>query len=430
LWIFKLQFQMLYDDCRDKVQILINGHDSIKNSSSFKQWLSYVLVVGNYMNNGSRKGNAKGFRLNTLLQLGQSKASDGKQTLLAFMLLQCRQLHPNALTFLKEFENTIPSAIRLDLNQLESDTKGLGIKLKEIEEMGKKLKSEGMKNSNDLFVNVMSQFCQSKFPEYQKLENDLKAILQSCKDLGIYLGEKDVDPLEAMKKLNSFRTECQGIISNQEKKEAAERAKKIKEEKEREKKERNKQEREKKTKLKEENDNVKRQPLAHREVPKKPPPKPMEKMNSGRTVLTNNLQEMTINRQKKPEHEKKLDINASLNQAGKTIGVIFKDLRNLVTKDQIQDRRNKRNSVIDPPQPLQNRVRNDKSAINPPEPLQNRVRNNNYADEPKPKPAATKKPENETTFQLPIKAWAQNAVQKNPNQNQQQEKKTKGKIVE
>ncbi|ETO24754.1 diaphanous like protein [Reticulomyxa filosa] len=334
LWIFKLQFQELFDDYRSKVKILVNAYDAIKTSAPFKQWMSYVLVVGNYMNCGGRKGNAKGFRLSSLFQLNQSKSTDGKQTLLAFMLQQCRTLHPDALTFLKEFEQTLPLAARRgsfykqieDLNQLESDIKGLGSKLDEIKKI---IKTNEKKNAEDLFVSVMDQFQRSKFPEFQKLEIDFKTIVKSCKELGTYLGEKDMEPLECIKKLDSFRTECQDLIAKFEKKEATERQKKNKEE----------YERERKAKLKEEREKKKTQAKA---LPKKALPD-----SSIPALATQNISKPT---------EKKKDVNTNLNKMKMStmgsLAMISSQLQDaykieqgtevnyhLVTMNQIQNRR-------------------------------------------------------------------------------------------
>ena len=61
LWQFKLQFKELLTVQMDRIEILRQSHDNVKNSKSFKIILRYVLAFGNYMNGGTRKGQLLGF---------------------------------------------------------------------------------------------------------------------------------------------------------------------------------------------------------------------------------------------------------------------------------------------------------------------------------------------------------------------------------
>lgn len=78
--------------------------DELKNSRLFLKLLEAVLRAGNRMNDGTNRGDAKAFRLDTLLKLVDIKGTDGKTTLLHFVLQEIirsegESLDPNKTSF-------------------------------------------------------------------------------------------------------------------------------------------------------------------------------------------------------------------------------------------------------------------------------------------------------------------------------------------
>jgi hypothetical protein len=74
----------------------ISACKELQSSPTFKQLLSATLAVGNFLNHGSRLGNAPGFRLKGLNKLHDSRSTDGKSTMLqvrpAMLLSYCHML--------------------------------------------------------------------------------------------------------------------------------------------------------------------------------------------------------------------------------------------------------------------------------------------------------------------------------------------------
>ncbi|KAK1279639.1 Formin-like protein 5 [Acorus gramineus] len=60
--------------------------EEIKNNRLFKKLLEAVLKTGNRMNDGTFRGGARAFKLDTLLKLSDVKGADGKTTLLHFVV--------------------------------------------------------------------------------------------------------------------------------------------------------------------------------------------------------------------------------------------------------------------------------------------------------------------------------------------------------
>ncbi|OIT34034.1 formin-like protein 1 [Nicotiana attenuata] len=91
---FKRVDAMLYICCfdsdveylRTSFQTLENACGELRNSRIFLKLLEAVLRTGNRMNVGTNRGDARAFKLDTLLKLVDIKGADGKTTLLHFVL--------------------------------------------------------------------------------------------------------------------------------------------------------------------------------------------------------------------------------------------------------------------------------------------------------------------------------------------------------
>ncbi|KAL3329936.1 hypothetical protein AABB24_034014, partial [Solanum stoloniferum] len=91
---FKRVDAMLYIACFDyeveylkgSFQTLEIACEELRNSRTFLRLLEAVLRTGNRMNMGTDRGDARAFKLDTLLKLVDIKGADGKTTLLHFVL--------------------------------------------------------------------------------------------------------------------------------------------------------------------------------------------------------------------------------------------------------------------------------------------------------------------------------------------------------
>ena len=97
---------------------LLQACSELRNSSHFGVVLKTVLKIGNHLNTGSFRGNAQGFKLETLLKLADVKGTDRKTSLLAFVLkARTDPNRPNAKTetdrLAQELQKTAPATIFL-----------------------------------------------------------------------------------------------------------------------------------------------------------------------------------------------------------------------------------------------------------------------------------------------------------------------------
>ncbi|XP_004234650.2 formin-like protein 6 [Solanum lycopersicum] len=84
--LYRANFDAEVKDLRKSFQTLEEASQELKNSRLFFKLLEAVLRAGNRMNVGTNRGDARAFKLETLLKLIDIKGTDGKTTLLHFVV--------------------------------------------------------------------------------------------------------------------------------------------------------------------------------------------------------------------------------------------------------------------------------------------------------------------------------------------------------
>ncbi|CAL4916282.1 unnamed protein product [Urochloa decumbens] len=84
--LYRANFESEINYLRKSFETLEAACDDLKGSRLFLKLLEAVLRTGNRMNVGTNRGQAKAFKLDTLLKLADVKGTDGKTTLLHFVV--------------------------------------------------------------------------------------------------------------------------------------------------------------------------------------------------------------------------------------------------------------------------------------------------------------------------------------------------------
>ncbi|TVU30776.1 hypothetical protein EJB05_22416, partial [Eragrostis curvula] len=84
--LYRANFESEINYLRKSFETLEAASDDLKGSRLFLKLLEAVLRTGNRMNVGTNRGQAKAFKLDSLLKLADVKGTDGKTTLLHFVV--------------------------------------------------------------------------------------------------------------------------------------------------------------------------------------------------------------------------------------------------------------------------------------------------------------------------------------------------------
>ncbi|XP_031483035.1 formin-like protein 6 isoform X2 [Nymphaea colorata] len=99
---FKIQFYSQVSDLRKNLNIVNSAAEEIKNSIKLKMIMQTILSLGNALNQGTARGSAIGFRLDSLLKLTDTRARNNKMTLMHYLCKVLADKLPELLDFPKD----------------------------------------------------------------------------------------------------------------------------------------------------------------------------------------------------------------------------------------------------------------------------------------------------------------------------------------
>ncbi|XP_025779333.1 protein diaphanous homolog 3 isoform X3 [Puma concolor] len=223
--LFKLQFEEQVNSIKPDIMAVSTACEQIKKSKSFSKLLELVLLMGNYMNAGSRNAQTFGFNLSSLCKLKDTKSADQKTTLLHFLVEMCEEKYPDILTFVDDLEH-LDKASKVSVETLEKNLKQMGRQLQQLE---KDLETfPPPEDLHDKFLTKIYSFVISAKEQYGKLlklHENMETLYQSV--MGYYaIDVKKVSVEDFFNDLNNFRTTfMQARKENVKKREAEEREK-------------------------------------------------------------------------------------------------------------------------------------------------------------------------------------------------------------
>ncbi|KAM9795020.1 protein diaphanous homolog 1 [Neosynchiropus ocellatus] len=226
--LFKMQFEEQLNNIKPDVVSVTAACEELRKSQSFSKLLEIILLVGNYMNAGSRNGKSFGFPISYLCKLRDTKSADLKMTLLHFLVEVCQEQYPEIMSFPDELIH-VEKASRVSAETIQKNLEQMGRQIKTLE---KQLETFPPPQSDkDQFAEKMSNFVTVSQEQYEKLDLLQKNMEKQYIELGEYFvfDPRKVAVEEFFGDLNNFRTMFQQAVKdNQKRKEAEEKIKRAK----------------------------------------------------------------------------------------------------------------------------------------------------------------------------------------------------------
>ncbi|KAL6073930.1 Dishevelled associated activator of morphogenesis 2 [Balamuthia mandrillaris] len=185
-----LHIRSTFQDKAKAVEITLNlvqqACKEIKESKKLITLMELVLKVGNILNGGGAKGGAYGFKLDSMLKMGDVRSTNPElPTLLHYLASKAEQDYPQLLTIMEDFK-ALGDACRESTSQTATDLTALkaGVTLVE----GQLKQEEG---SGGKFASLMNDFFNQANAKVQQLESKQEKVLKAAKELIVYFGERD-----------------------------------------------------------------------------------------------------------------------------------------------------------------------------------------------------------------------------------------------
>uniref|UniRef100_A0A2K6FSK6 Protein diaphanous homolog 2 n=1 Tax=Propithecus coquereli TaxID=379532 RepID=A0A2K6FSK6_PROCO len=236
--LFKLQFSEQVENIKPEIVSVTAACEELRKSESFASLLEITLLVGNYMNAGSRNAGAFGFNISFLCKLRDTKSTDQKMTLLHFLAELCENDYPDVLKFPDELTH-VEKASRVSAENLQ---KNLDQMKKQISDVERDVQNfPAATDEKDKFVEKMTSFVKDAQEQYNKLRMMHSNMETLYKDLGDYFlfDPKKLSVEEFFMDLHNFRNMfLQAVKENQKRRETEEKMRRAKLAKEKAEKER------------------------------------------------------------------------------------------------------------------------------------------------------------------------------------------------
>uniref|UniRef100_I3J2P5 Diaphanous related formin 2 n=1 Tax=Oreochromis niloticus TaxID=8128 RepID=I3J2P5_ORENI len=242
--LFKLTFEEQVNNIRPDIMNVTFACEEVKKSEGFSKLLELVLLVGNYMNAGSRNAQTFGFNISFLCKLRDTKSVSQNTTLLHFLAEKCEESYSEILRFPDELEH-VENASKVSAEILKSSLTNMERHIQRLENDIENFPKTD--DEQDKFVEKMSIsffYCQ-----YEKLSTMHKNMQKLYESIGSYFAfdPHSVSVEEFFGELANFRMLfMEAVKENHKKREMEEKIKRAKLAKE--KAEREKQERQQKKK--------------------------------------------------------------------------------------------------------------------------------------------------------------------------------------
>uniref|UniRef100_A0A2K6MGC8 Protein diaphanous homolog 1 n=1 Tax=Rhinopithecus bieti TaxID=61621 RepID=A0A2K6MGC8_RHIBE len=243
--LFKLQFSEQVENIKPEIVSVTAACEELRKSESFSNLLEITLLVGNYMNAGSRNAGAFGFNISFLCKLRDTKSTDQKMTLLHFLAELCENDYPDVLKFPDELAH-VEKASRVSAENLQ---KNLDQMKKQISDVERDVQNfPAATDEKDKFVEKMTisslerrDFVKDAQEQYNKLRMMHSNMETLYKELGEYFlfDPKKLSVEEFFMDLHNFRNMfLQAVKENQKRRETEEKMRRAKLAKEKAEKER------------------------------------------------------------------------------------------------------------------------------------------------------------------------------------------------
>ncbi|GKD87197.1 formin-like protein 13 isoform X1, partial [Tanacetum coccineum] len=153
VFLFKLQFGSQVSDLRKSLNSVNTAVEQVRSSSKFKRIMQTILTLGNALNQGTARGAAVGFRLDSLLKLTDTRARNNKMTLMHYLCKVLAEKLPELLDFHKDL-NSLEPASKVQLKYLAEEMQTISKGLEKVVQELSTAENDGPGSENFIKVNL------------------------------------------------------------------------------------------------------------------------------------------------------------------------------------------------------------------------------------------------------------------------------------
>uniref|UniRef100_A0A0D3FBJ7 Formin-like protein n=1 Tax=Oryza barthii TaxID=65489 RepID=A0A0D3FBJ7_9ORYZ len=192
---FKIKFLTQVADLKNSLNTINSVAEEVRNSVKLKRVMQTILSLGNALNQGTARGSAVGFRLDSLLKLIDIRARNNRMTLMHYLCKVLSDKLPEVLDFNKDLTYLEPASkcggeSQIQLKELAEEMQAITKGLEKVEQELTTSEKDGP--GSEIFYKKLKEFLADAQAEGRSLAFLYSTAGKSADSLAHYFGEDPV----------------------------------------------------------------------------------------------------------------------------------------------------------------------------------------------------------------------------------------------
>ncbi|KAJ0559962.1 putative tensin phosphatase, C2 domain, formin, FH2 domain, protein-tyrosine phosphatase [Helianthus annuus] len=189
VFAFTITFTSQVSDLRRNLSAINDATKEIKESAKLRQIMQTILTLGNALNQGTARGSAIGFKLDSLLKLSDTRARNNKMTLMHYLCKLLAEKMPHLLDFDKDLGH-LEAASKIQLKTLAEEMQAVSKGLEKVEQELTASENDGAISAG--FQKALKGFLDTAEAEVRALISLYTEVGRNADSLSQYFGEDPV----------------------------------------------------------------------------------------------------------------------------------------------------------------------------------------------------------------------------------------------
>ncbi|PSR91364.1 Formin-like protein [Actinidia chinensis var. chinensis] len=186
VFAFRITFSSQVNELRCNLTTINEAAGEVKESAKLRQIMQTILTLGNALNQGTTRGSAVGFKLDSLLKLSDTRARNNKMTLMHYLCKLLAEKLPELLDFDKDL-NHLEAASKIQLKSLAEEMQAVSKGLEKVEQELTASENDGVISAG--FQKALKNFLDTAEAEVRSLISLYTEVGRSADSLSQYFGE-------------------------------------------------------------------------------------------------------------------------------------------------------------------------------------------------------------------------------------------------
>lgn len=183
---FRITFSTQVNELRSYLNTINDASREVKESLKLRQIMQTILTLGNALNQGTARGSAVGFKLDSLLKLSDTRSRNNKMTLMHYLCKLLAEKMPELLDFDKDLIH-LEAASKIQLKMVAEEMQAVSKGLEKVEQELSASDSDGAVSMG--FQKALKSFLHTAEADVRSLISLYSEVGRNADSLAQYFGE-------------------------------------------------------------------------------------------------------------------------------------------------------------------------------------------------------------------------------------------------